>query len=81
LETSSSDKEGANNISDGPEDGLVYHHAIITITQSLTRTEGNVLSKTFLSPWDFEGGGGKFVQLWAAMGMAGAIVLIGRRSG
>ncbi len=81
METSSSDKEGANNVSDGPEDGLVYHHTTITITQSLTCAKGNVMSQTFLSPWDCEGGGGKFLQLWAAMAMAVAIVLMERRSG
>ncbi len=34
----------------------MYHHATITITLSLTRAEGNVLSQTFLLPWDCEGG-------------------------
>jgi hypothetical protein len=55
---SSSNKEGANNVSDGLEDGLVHHHATITMIGSLTHAEENVLSQTFLSPWDCEGGVG-----------------------
>ncbi len=71
METSSSNREGANNVSDGPEDGLVYHHATIMITQSLTRAKGNVLSQTFLSPWDWEGGGGQVCPALGGNGNGG----------
>ncbi len=61
LEASLSNKDGANNIRDDPDDGLVHHYATMTvegIMQSLTRTKGNVLSQMLLLPWDCAGWGG-----------------------
>ncbi len=47
-EASSSDKDGANNVSDGPDNGLAQYHATMImegIMRSLTHTKGNVLSQ------------------------------------
>ncbi len=60
LEASLSNKVGANNISDNPDDGLEHHHATMTvegIMQFLTLTKGNVLSKCFCCLGIAEGGG------------------------
>jgi hypothetical protein len=60
-EASSSNKEGANNVSDSPNNGLVHNHATITLEgmiHSLTHNEGHMLSQTLLLPWDCKGGGG-----------------------
>jgi hypothetical protein len=56
-----SNKDGANNIRDNPDNGLVHHHVdmiVEGIMQSLTRTKGNVLSQTLLLPWNCTGWGG-----------------------
>ncbi len=131
-EASSSNEDGANHISDNPDNGLMHHHVIMMvegIMQSLTHTKGNVLSQMLLLPWDCGGWGGRtglsllaaatakwnaigglsnakellldlafpllpmlscdmgrdlkteFLQLWVAMAMVAAMVLMGRRSG
>jgi hypothetical protein len=59
-EASLSNKDGANNISDNPDNGLAHHHATMMvegIMLFLTRTEGNMLSQMLLLPWDCGGGG------------------------
>ncbi len=67
-EASLSNEDGANNISDNPDDGLEHHHATMRvegIMRFLTCTKGNVLSQTLLLPWDCGGWGGALVcQRW-----------------
>jgi hypothetical protein len=61
LGSSLSNKDGANNVSDNPDNGLAHHHATMMvegIMQSLTCAKGNVLSQTLLLPWDCRGWGG-----------------------
>jgi hypothetical protein len=49
LEASLSNKDSANNVSDGLDNGLAHYHATMImegIMQSLTCAKGNVLSQT-----------------------------------
>ncbi len=60
-EASSSNENGANNISDNPDDSLAHHHVTMMvegIMQSLSHTDGNMLSQMPLLPWDCGGWGG-----------------------
>ncbi len=58
LEASSSNKDGAYNISENTDNGLAHHHATMMvegIIRSLTSTEGNVLSQMLPLSWDCRG--------------------------